>query len=356
MKRWMRGALVCAIVACLSLALVGCQTQEYKPEGKSQTVSSTALSTPGTLRVGVNAASAPLAGQTSSSSRIVGIDVDVAAYIADQIGCKVEIVDVGNDPASALADGRVDIVLGVDASSEDATYWKSPSYLQSGVALFGTASESAIPTTDSKPKIAAQASSKSSWRVTNLFGDDSLVVQNDLKSAFDALAKGSVRYVASDAVIGTYVSHTNAYDDKIIALLQDPSGYCVAVGEKNSELQGAVASAVDKLVKGGVMEVIESKWLGSPIDLSNTTIVKAASADAASAASASADAAPTSEASASASAAATSTSEASASAAAPAAESAAAAPADEAAEEASAEEPAAEETPDEGEPAEGEGE
>ena len=184
-------------------------------------------------------------------------------------------MDVGNDPASALNDGRVDVVLGVDASNEDGGYWKSTSYLQSGVALFGTASESAVPTTDSKPKIAAQASSKSSWRVTNLFGDDSLVAQNDLKSAFDALSKGSARYAAADAVIGTYVSHTNGYDDKIIALLQDPSGYCAAVAEKNTELQGAVSGAVDKLVKGGIMDVIESKWLGAPIDLDNTTVVKA---------------------------------------------------------------------------------
>ena len=291
MKRWKIGAVVCAVVACLSLALVGCQSQSYKPEGKSQTISATALGTDGTLRAGVNASSAPLAGQTSSSSRIVGIDVDVAAYIADQLGCKVEIVDVGNDPASALEDGRVDIVLGVDASNEDATYWKSTSYLQTGVALFGTASESAVPTTDSNPKIAAQASSKSSWRVTNLFGDDALVVQSDLKSAFDALAKGSARYVAADAVIGTYVSHTNEYDAKIVALLQDPSGYCVAVSEKNTELQGAVTSAVDKLTKGGVMSVIEAKWLGGPIDLNAITVVKAATADAsASAAAADADA------------------------------------------------------------------
>ena len=278
MKRWKVGALVCVLVACLSLALVGCQSKDYKPEGKSQTVSSAALGTDGTLRVGVNASSAPLAGQTSSSSRIVGIDVDVAAYIADQLGCKVEIVDVGNDPESALSDGRVDMVLGVDASSEDAGYWKSSSYLQSGVALFGTSTESAIPTTDSNPKIAAQASSKSSWRVTNLFGDDSLVVQSDLKSAFDALAKGSARYVAADAVIGTYVSHTNNYDAKILALLQDPSGYCAAVAEKNTELQGAVSGAIDSLVKGGIMNIIESKWLGAPIDLDSMTVVKAASA------------------------------------------------------------------------------
>ena len=290
MKRWKVGALVFALVACLSVALVGCQTQEYKPEPKGQTVSATALGTSGTLRVGVNAQSAPLAGQTSSSSRIVGIDVDVAAYIADQLGCKVEIVDVGSDPATALSEGRVDIALGVDASEENAGYWKSKSYLQSGVALFGTASESAIPTTDSHPKIAAQASSKSSWRVTNLFGDDSLVVQNDLKSAFDALSKGSARYVAADAVIGEYVSYSNGYDAKILALLQDPSGYCVAVSDKNTELQGAITSAVDSLVNGGVMDVIESKWLGAPLDLSSLTVVKSTSSTTGSGSAASASA------------------------------------------------------------------
>ena len=283
MKRWKIGALVCALVACLSLALVGCQSQEYKPEDKSPTVSSSALGEEGTLRVGVNASSAPLAGQTSSSSRIVGIDVDVAAYLADELGCKVEIVDVGNDPESALSEGRVDIVLGVDASDDNATYWRSAPYLQTGVALFGTASESAVPTTDSAPKIAAQASSKSSWRVTNLFGDDSLVVQSDLKSAFDALSSGSARYAAADAVIGTYVSHSNNYDAKIIALLQDPSGYCVAVSDKNTELQGAVATAIDKLTTGGAMDVIESKWLGAPIDLGSITVVKAPGAEAAAA-------------------------------------------------------------------------
>ena len=277
MKRVHLAALACALVACSLMALAGCQSQEYTPQPKEQTVSAAALGNPGTLRVGVNAASAPLAGQTSSSSRIVGIDVDTAAYIADQMGLKIEVIDVATDPAGALADGKVDVVLGVDSSEDASGYWKSDPYIQTGVALFGTAAESSVPTTDSKPKIAAQASSKSSWRVTNLFGDSSLVVKDDLKAAFEAVNKGDARYVASDAVIGTYIAHTNNYDDKIIALLQDPSGYCAAVGESNTELQGAITSAVEKLVNGGMMGIIESKWLGSSLDLDDTTIVKSGS-------------------------------------------------------------------------------
>ena len=275
MKRWKIGVLVCAIVACACLVLAGCQPQSYTPEAKEPTVSASALGQPGTLRVGVNSASAPLAGQTASSARIVGIDVDVAAYLADQLGCKVEIVDVGTEPEKALKNKTVDIVLGVDASDTDTNFWKSETYLDTSVALFGTANESAIPTTDSKPKIAAQASSKSSWRVTNLFGEDSLVVQGDLKSAFDALSSGSARYVAADAVIGTYVAFSNGDNDKIVALLQDPTGYCAAVDASNTELQGAISSAMNKLVSGGMMSIIEEKWLGTTLNLNSITVVKA---------------------------------------------------------------------------------
>jgi len=186
---------------------------------------------------------------------------------------------VGNDPATALSEGKVDIVLGVDASDTDAKYWRSQTYINSGVALFGAKDETSIPTVDSNPAVAAQASSKSSWRVANLFGDDSLVTETDLKAAFAALNNHEVRYVAADAVIGTYVAHTEGSTAKVVALLQDPSGYCVAVASSNTELQGAVTSAVDKLVNGGMMDIIEIKWLGASQDLTNVTVVKAAVQD-----------------------------------------------------------------------------
>ena len=135
MKRFKLAAMVCVVVACVSLALAGCQSGTYTPPSKEQAVSAAALGNPGTLRVGVNAQSAPLAGQTSASSHIVGIDVDVAAYLADEMGLKVEIVDVSNDPATALSEGKVDMALGVDASDESSGYWKSSPYIATGVAL-----------------------------------------------------------------------------------------------------------------------------------------------------------------------------------------------------------------------------
>lgn len=278
MKRWKVFVLGC-LAACMSFALMGCASQKYEPADKTPIAAASSLKQSGTLRVGVNADAAPLAGQTSSSSQIVGIDVDVAAAIADQLGVKVQIVDVGTNPEAALSAGTVDIVCGIEESGSDTTFWKSEAYLSTGVALFGPSTGATVPSVSAgaaTPSIAAQVSSKSAWRVTNLFGDEALAVQNDLKSAFAALKSGSVDYVASDAVIGTYVAHTGSYDAKAIALLQDPSGYCVGVASPNTELQAAVSAAVTALRDGGIIDIIEAKWLGAALDFDSLTVLKAA--------------------------------------------------------------------------------
>ena len=90
-----------------------------------------------TLRVGVNTENPPLAGM--GSGKIIGIDVDIAAALADELGLKLSVVDVGSDPAGALANGTVDVVLGIDDSASDGDFWRSASYLPTGIALFALA-------------------------------------------------------------------------------------------------------------------------------------------------------------------------------------------------------------------------
>ena len=276
MKR-MKALVCCAAAACLAMVLAGCSSQQsYTPPEKSATVSSPAIGKSGTLRVGVNAGSPPLAGSPSSSSKIVGLDVDVAAALADPLGVKLEIVDVGTDPEAALKEGKDDVAMGI-GSEIDVSFWRSPAYLPKGVALFSTSATATVPTKASSPKIAAQVSSTSSWQVTNEFGQDALVSENDLKSAFAALADGSAQYVAADAVIGMYAAHSGDYDAQIVALMQQPGGYCVGVLEANTELQAAVKDALAALTDGGIVSVIEKKWLGTDIDASSLPLTTGAS-------------------------------------------------------------------------------
>ena len=288
MKRWIAGMLVCMLIVCASVFMAGCQSQNYTPQPKTQAVSASALIEDGTLRVGVNVKNNPMAGMMSDGT-IVGIDADVAAFLADQLGLKLVLVDVGDDPATALAEKKVDVVLGVKASDDDTgAYWKSEPYLYTAAALFGTQAETSIPALDSAPSIAGQVDeatgqkSLSAGAVVKLYGQASLVGKKDLEEALGALAGGSVRYAAGDAVKGLYAANYNGFNVKVLAVMEEPNGYCIAVAASNSELQGAVSTAMGKLMAGGAMDIVQTTWLGAPIDLKNMTVIKSAAANSAS--------------------------------------------------------------------------
>lgn len=273
MKR--ASVLVVSLVATLSLALllVGCSSGGYAPEPKEQTVSNSALSSAGTLRVGVNASNAPYAAESSGS--IVGIDVDIAAALADQMGLKLELVDVGTSGGAAFEKEDVDIVMGVDEAGSD--YWLSDSYMTSGVALFAPSQTEKAPVKAGNFKIAAQSSSMSAWEVSDHYGDRCLENETDLQSAFSALQAGTVDYVAADDTIGEYVAHSSDIEAYPIALLQEPVAYSIAVPSTNKALQEEVANALSTLTEGGVIKVIKSKWLGDQAEAISLPVISAPS-------------------------------------------------------------------------------
>lgn len=278
MKRLKVLVACCVVAACLTIGLAGCSSSgTYTPPEKTPTLTAPTIVDSGTLRVGMNTNSAPFAGQPSGSTKVVGINVDIAAALADSFGLKLEIVDVGTDPESALTSGKVDVVLGVSKSSDTATtFWKSDIYLQTAVALFANSANATVPTTASAPKIAAQVSSTSSWAVTNEFGVDALTSTTDLQSAFSALTSGQVGYVAADAIIGAYAARNASDDVSIVALMQQPSGYCVGVLDSNTALKQAVSDAVATLSGNGIVSVIEAKWLGEALDIDSIPLTAGA--------------------------------------------------------------------------------
>ena len=269
-KRCATVAAACVATLCIAVVMAGCSSDSYEPEMKAPTVDSSSLVKSGQLTVGVDTTNPPLAGQ---SSKIVGIDVDMAAALADEMGLSVEIVDVGTEAVSALKNKTVDIVMGIDASNTDTEMWKSDSYLPTGTALFAASQSTTIPTKDSDPTIAVQASSMSSWTVTNEFGADAAKIEADLNAAFSDLSSGTVQYVAADAVIGSYAACSAGVDAYVIALLAQPSGYCVGCMTSNSALRTAVTTALATVTTNGVSDVVMTKWLGNPMDLTGINVV-----------------------------------------------------------------------------------
>ncbi len=278
-KRLKVAVMIATLAVGAVFALAGCSAGEggsYEPPMKNPVVSSPAIGQDGTLRVGVDTGNSPLAGM--ANDKIVGLDVDIAAALADSLGLKLSIVDVGSDPASAISEGKVDIVMGIDKSSSNASFWRSDAYLPTGVALLSLSETDAPPAAGSGAKFAAQVSSRSAWAVMNTYGEASLTSTNNLADAFSALSSGAVQYVAADAIVGVYAAHTANLNVHVVAFLQQPSGYCIGVADSNDTLKATVSDAVATMTSNGVISIIEKKWLGSPLDLASVPQVESAAA------------------------------------------------------------------------------
>lgn len=263
-KRLGAGALSVLVAGVCLFCMGACSTDTYVPEAKEASLLSPTIGKDGVLRVGVKADNSPYAGQTDSG--IVGINIDIAAAIADEYGLKLEIIDIGSDPVTALDQGSVDIVLGLDKSESYAGIWVSDSYIESAVALFSTDATAEIPL-DSSVKIASQMSSLSAWEVNRQYGEDALVTSTELETAFSDLLSGRVDYVAADAVIGTFAVHKNEGGATITGLLQKPHGFGIGVAETNDALKQTISDTLVKLQGNGIFDIIKNKWLGSPLNL-----------------------------------------------------------------------------------------
>ena len=272
-----RFAGMCSLVAalCLGLALTACSSDEqgYQPEPLTPVVDAPVIIETGVLHVGIDADDTPFAG--SANGTTIGYNVDVAAALANELGCKLELVDVGDEGGpAALAAGEVDVVVGLMDSEADGSLWMSAPYVQSGVTLFAAASDAAAPASDATPLVAAQVSSKSAWAVENAYGDAALVAQANLQSAFTAIQSGEAEYAAADGVIGTYAALDAGVDVVPVAMFETPTGYHVATLSSNAELQDAVGTALTSLTDGGVLNLITMRWLGTTLDLSGLPVIE----------------------------------------------------------------------------------
>ncbi len=303
MRGLMRTTLAIALALALT-ALVACTPAEPEAALKP-VVAPPAIATAGTLLAGVDLEVPPYAGE--DDGRQAGLDIDVAAALAEQLGLSVKIVQVApSQAATALADATADIVLSMpldETSVLGATI--AGTYASSGPAFFTlSADASASPGADasvdasaesSAPvgtasiadeltladmtqlKVGAQQGSASFWLLDYELGKGGVQSFPTLRAAFDALAAGEIDVVAADALTGAYIARD--YPDVTFAG-QPTQASLLGIGvlAENTELASAVRSALDKLAADGVLDQIRAKWVGDLPQLE--TVVSDPSVDA----------------------------------------------------------------------------
>lgn len=264
MARMERAAVVVALVAVIAV-VAGCAAKpEPKPEPK---VAPPAVKTAGVLVAGVDLSTPPFAGVDQGKQ--AGIDVDVAAAIADKLGLTVQYVDVKpSEAASALADGTADMVLSIPYGESALSQLSlAGTYLTDAPAVFvavdGTASVDPSMTIDSitQTKIAAQKESMAYWLIRQAIDPEVVQPYDTLRQGMQALVDGQADLLAGDYVVGTYMAR-DFPQVRYAGRIGQASPLAVAVRVDNTALGDAVRASLDELAADGVLSTIRRKWLG----------------------------------------------------------------------------------------------
>jgi len=264
-----------ALASLLALSLVtlgGCLgTTGSRDIPLTPTISSPVIGVDGVLRVGVDSGKVPYAG-LDREGNIVGIDVDVAAAIAQELGLRLEVVDTaGRSAESMLAEGNIDMVMDIEQTGGSTVRGTQIGpYVESGPALFTIVISDTPPQVElaslAGTSVAAQRDSMSSWSVEEIIGVGTTDPRDNLEDAFRALERGEVAFAAADAVVGSYLAleFTNI---SCVKMLGNPIGVYIAVSAENTQLAEALTKALRTIRDGGILKTILAKWL-SPVSAS----------------------------------------------------------------------------------------
>jgi ABC-type amino acid transport substrate-binding protein len=236
------------------------------------TVEPPVIAEEGILRAGVDKGYPPFASE--EDGEVVGLDVDAASALSEQLGLRLEIVDVPvSEIATALAEGDVDVALGAlpldQALLAEASF--AGSYLVDGPAFYSSTETTETLSDLRGVSVAVQEASVARWRLVETYGEDAVATYPTLREAFAAVADGEESVVAGDAVVGAYIGR----DYPSVRFVSQfgsgvPLGVAVAPGA--DELEEAVRTALDELAAEGVLETIRAKWVGDLPELETASI------------------------------------------------------------------------------------
>ncbi len=269
-----RMPVVCAFTLALAttLGLSGCSLSELSApsiqEAETQArnemkaeITKPVIQAQNKLTVGIRStfAKAPLY-MKDGSGRETGLDVDMAAALADSLGLDVDFVIVGQNDTPESS--KCDIIMDVASTdSEDLTVVGN--YCEAATAFFtkGNAHTADISEINGK-KVGLQTASASQQvlKQTNVSVQE--VPFENLNKAFEALSKGEVDFVMCDAYTGAFLA--NLYDGiNMVGTLDTPQSYGIGVSSSNVALQQAIQKAMENLSTNGISDLVHMRWVGN---------------------------------------------------------------------------------------------
>ena len=214
------------------------------------------------LIMGTNAAFPPY--EYYEGDKIVGIDAEVAALIAEKLGMELEIKDMDfNGIISAVQNGVVNMgMAGMTVNEERLLSVDFSTSYAKGVQVVIVKENSDIATLDdlAGKLIGVQEATTGDIYSTDDFGEESVKRYTNGAAAVAALQSGIVDAVIIDnEPAKAFVAANEGL--KILETAYAEEDYAIAVAKGNTELLGKINNALAELTADGSIQAIVDKYI-----------------------------------------------------------------------------------------------
>ena len=264
-------AMMLSLAACGGSASTDAVSSEaVSSEAASSEAVSTAEAAPaalttvtaGKLTMSTNAAFPPYE-MTTDSGEFEGIDIDVAAAIAEKLGLELQVDDMDFDAALLAAqNGKSDMVMaGVTVTEERQAVMDFSNSYANGVQVV-IVKEGSDVTLDNlgEKMIGTQRGTTGYIYTSDDYGDDHVTAYDNGASAVQALQNGQVDCVVIDAAPAEAYVEANP-GLTILDTEYVTENYAIGVNKDNAALLDAINGALAELTADGTLDAIVGKYI-----------------------------------------------------------------------------------------------
>ncbi len=249
-------ALVAASALAVTALLSGCGADTTAPDADVN------KTTEKVLKMGTNATFPPY--EFKAGEEFKGIDVEIAAAIAEELGMKLEVVDMEFDSIiTSVQKGEVDFgMAGMTVTDERKKEVDFTSSYATGVQVIVVAEGSDIATLDDLEgkKIGTQLGTTGDIYSKDDFGEENVVSYSKGADAIIALKGGDVDAV----IIDNEPAKTFVADNAGLKILDTEyaiEDYAIAINKDNTELLDKINAALEKLTADGTIDKIIAGYI-----------------------------------------------------------------------------------------------
>ena len=268
----MAGAMMMSLAACGSSASSASSEAVSSEAAASEVASASSEAasaaelttvTPGKLTMSTNAAFPPYES-TDDNGNFVGIDVDVAAAIAEKLGLELQVDDMDFDAALLAAqNGKSDMVMaGVTVTEDRQLVMDFSDSYATGIQSIIVKEDSDIASPDdlADKMIGTQRGTTGYIYCSDDFGDEHVTPYDNGLTAVQALVNGQVDAVVIDNAPAKEFVEANP-GLKILDTAYAEEDYAIGFAKGNTAMQNAVNAALEELKNDGTLQAIVDKYI-----------------------------------------------------------------------------------------------